>query len=61
MVDRHNQVIFDQDEETGMDVSRIISKKTGKVIEMTRERNVWTIDAYIDEEADEAVDFVRRG
>ena len=61
LVDRHNQVIFDQDEETGMDVSRIINKKTGKVIEMTRERNVWTIDAYIDEEADEALDFVRRG
>ena len=61
LVDRHNQVIFDKDEETGMDVSRIINKKTGKVIEMTRERNVWTIDAYIDEDTDEAVDFVRRG
>ena len=61
LVDRHNQVIFDKDEETGMDVSRMINKKTGKVIEMTRERNVWTIDAYIDEDTDEAVDFVRRG
>jgi hypothetical protein len=30
LVDRNNQVIFDQDEVTGLDISRIISKKTAR-------------------------------
>ena len=54
-------MIFDQDEATGLDISRIINKKTGRIISMTRERNVWTIDAYIEEDPDEAGDFGRRG
>ena len=61
LVDRNNQVIFDQDEVTGLDISRIINKKTGKIINMTRERNVWTIDAFIEENPDEVGDFGRRG
>ena len=61
LVDRNNQVIFDQDDLTGLDISRIINKKTGKIINMTRERNVWTIDAFIEEDPDEAGDFGRRG
>ena len=61
LVDRNNQVIFDQDEVTGLDISRIINKKTGKIINMTRERNVWTIDTFIEENPDEVGDFGRRG
>ena len=61
LVHRHNQVIFDQDEATGLDISRIINKKAGKIIQMTKERNVWTIDAHIEEDPDEASDFGRRG
>ena len=61
LVDRHNQVIFDKDDVTGLDISRIVNKKTGKTIQMTRERNVWTIDAFIDEEPHQNDDFGRQG
>ena len=61
LVDKHNQVIFDKDDATGLDISRIINKKTGKIIQMTRERNVWIIDAFIEEEPDLDDDFGRLG
>ena len=61
LVDQGNQVIFDQDENTGVDLSRVINKKTGKIIHLVRDRNVWTIDAYVDEENNEQSDFARRG
>ena len=61
LVDQHNQVIFDKDDVTGLDISRIINKKTGKIIQMTRERNVWTIDAFIEEEPNQDDDFGRLG
>ncbi len=61
LVDRNNQVIFDQDEATGLDISRIVNKKRGKIINMTRERNVWTTDAFFEEDPDEVGDFGRRG
>ena len=53
LVDQNNQVIFDRDKATGLDISRIIN--------VTRERNVWTIDAFIEEDPDEAGDVGRRG
>ena len=61
LVDQHNQVIFDKDDVTGLDISRIVNKKTGKIIQMTRERNVWTIDAFIEEEPHQNNDFGRQG
>ena len=61
LVDKGHQVIFDKDEATGVDVSRIINKASGKIIQLVRERNVWTIDAYIDEEENSKSGFVRRG
>jgi hypothetical protein len=61
LVDQGNQVIFDQDEATGMDTSRIINKRTGKIIQLVRDRNVWTIDAYVDDETNESSGFHRRG
>ena len=61
LVDQGNQVIFDQDEKTGVDTSRIVNKKTGKIIQLVRDRNVWTIDAYIEEETNSNQDFHRRG
>ena len=53
LVDHGHQVIFDRDASTGIDTSRIVHKKTGKTIQLKRERNVWAIDAYIEEEAEE--------
>ena len=52
LVDAGHRVVFDQDEETGKDVSFILNKKTGSVIKMRRERNVWVIDAFINEDDD---------
>ena len=54
LVDHGYQVLFDQDEETKVDISRIIEKLSGRIISMKRERNVWSIDAFIDEDYDEA-------
>ena len=61
LVDHGKQVIFDQDEVTGMDTSRIVDKKTGQIIQLVRDRNVWTIDAYIEDEVDNQSGFHRRG
>ena len=56
-----HQAIFDQDEETGVDTSRIVNRKSGKTIQMQRERNVWTIDAFIEEEVQNSSPFGRQG
>ena len=61
LADQHNQDFFDEDDVTGLDISRIAHKKTGKIIQMSRERNVWTIDAFIDEEPNQDDDFGRQG
>ena len=61
LVDHHMKVIFDRDEKTGVDTSHILHKKTGKTIKMNRERNVWTIDAFIDEVDDTVSSVVRQG
>ena len=60
LVDNHHRVIFDQDERTGIDTSHILNKKTGKTIKMKRERNVWTIEAFVEDENEQS-DFARRG
>ena len=61
LVDRGNQVIFDQDPKTGLDLSKIVNKETGQIIPLVRDRNVWVIDAYVDDEKDIESDFHRRG
>ena len=57
LVGNRHRVVFDQDDETGKDISFITNKKTGVSIKMRRERNVWVIDAFISE--DEEADFHR--
>ena len=49
LVDTRHRVVFDQDDE-GNDISTITDKESGKQIKMIRERNVWSIEAFIDEE-----------
>ena len=63
LVDHGHQVIFDQDHRTGADTSSIVNKKTGKTIQLRRDKNVWTIDAFIEEEVveDDKAEFARRG
>ena len=50
LVDHKHRVVFDQDNDTGEDISFITDKASGDVIKMRRDRNVWVIDAYIEEE-----------
>ena len=62
LVDHGYLVTFDQDERSGVNTSRITHKKSGKMNPLTRERNVWTIDACVEEEAENAESpFGRRG
>ena len=62
LVDHGMKVIFDRDERSGVDTSHILNKKTGKTIKLRRERNVWSIDAYIDEDDETTVSsFARQG
>ena len=49
LVDSGHRVVFDRDEKTGADVSFIVDKATGAATKMRRERNVWVVDAWIEE------------
>jgi hypothetical protein len=48
-VDTGHRVSFDTDDATGVDCSFITCKKSGESIKMRRDRNVWVIDAFVDE------------
>ena len=63
MVDTGHRVVFDQDDVSGEDISFITNKKTGVSIKMRRDRQVWVVDAFVEEEIDEednAADFRRQ-
>ena len=59
-VDEGYRVVYDKDMDTGEDLTHMLSKKTGEVMKMSREGNVWVIEAVIDAE-DAPEDFGRRG
>ena len=52
LVDTGHVVTFEKDERTGMDLSFITHKSSGRSIKMRRERNIWTIDAFVNDESD---------
>ena len=43
---------FERDEKTKADTSFIYNKTTGVRTKLRRERNVWILDAWIDEDPD---------
>ena len=49
LVDTGHKVTFDKDEATGVDTSFITHKESGTSLKMRRERNVWVIDAYVND------------
>ena len=55
LVDSHHRVIFDKDEKTGTDISFILDKRNGMQTKMRRERHVWVVDVFIEE--NEGSDF----
>ena len=46
-VDNGNRVVFDRDDTSGQDTSYILNKKSGRVIKLRREKNVWVLDAIV--------------
>ena len=55
LVDSGHVVTFNRDEKTGIDTSVITHKKSGRSTKMRRERNVWVIDAYVDDDTDKSM------
>ena len=53
LVDHNHRVVFDQDLDTGKDVSFITNKTNGESIKMRRDRNVWVIDVFIDDDTEQ--------
>ena len=53
LVDSGHRVVFDRDEATKIDASFIVHKKTGESIRMRRDRNVWVIDCYVEEDPED--------
>ena len=58
LVDSNHRVVFDKDMATGADISFITDKATGVGTKMRRERNVWVVDAYV-EDSDLSLDVAR--
>ena len=59
LVDNGYKVTFDQDAKSGRDTSHILHKQSGRIIKLNRARNVWSIEAIIEEDRDS--DFARQG
>ena len=59
LVDSNCRVTFDRDEKTKADISFIYNKATGVSTKLRRERNVWILDAWIDDK-DPDVLFARQ-
>ena len=60
LVDAGNKVVFDRDDKTGLDISLIVNKKSGLYTKLRRERNVWVVDAWVEEEDDDDLNNVDR-
>ena len=53
LVEHNLCVVFDQDLDTVEGTSVIKNKTNGESIEMRRDRNVWVIDAYIEDDTEQ--------
>jgi hypothetical protein len=53
LVDHNHRVVFDQDMDTGEDISFITNKVDGQSIKIRRDKNVWVVDAYVDDDAEQ--------
>ena len=52
LVDNGYRVTFDNDAKSGRDISMMVHKETGRATRFRRERNVWILDAIIEENDD---------
>ena len=53
LVDHNRRVVFDQDLDTGEDISFITNKTNGESIKMRRDRRVGVIHAFIDDDTEQ--------
>ena len=53
LLDHNHRVVFNQDFDTGEDMSFITKKTNGESIKMRRDRDVWFIDAYIEDNTEQ--------
>ena len=60
-VDHRYRVVFDKDDNTGLDSSYMLNKATNKIIKMTRVGNVWVVNAIVSAEDAGPGGFGRRG
>ena len=51
MVDHRHMVVFDQDKQ-GKDMSYMLHKPSGDIFKLRRERNVWVLDAMVEDDED---------
>ena len=49
LVDRGYRVVFDKDTDSGKDISYMMKKETKVTSRFRRDRNIWTLDAYVDQ------------
>ena len=62
LVDRGYRVVFDKDVKTGQDTSYMMHKGTGVTTRFRRTRNVWVLDAFVDNKSgSNGQSFHRRG
>ena len=54
------KIVFDRDEKTGVDMSRMEHKRTGRTTRFRREKNIWVLDAYAKDGEIVSEPFVRQ-
>ena len=53
LVDHNHRVVFGPGRDTGEDISFITNKTNGESIKMRRDRNVWILYAYIEDDTEQ--------
>ena len=62
LVDRGFKVVFDKNAKTDQDTSHMLNKETGVITRFRRTRNVWVLDAFVDNKSGNSdQSFHRRG
>ena len=60
-VDNKCRVVYDQDDKTGQDLSYILDKTSGRVMNMRRTGKVWVLDAVVAKDMISPELFSRQG
>ena len=62
LVDHGFKVVFDKNAKTDQDTSHMLNKETGVITRFRRTKNVWVLDAFVDNKSNNnGQSFHRRG